>query len=65
MEPSLPCRISTSNIHITAEVIGTVIDEPTVTVATPSESRILFDFTTDHITGIRLNTYLQQRSNMV
>jgi selenophosphate synthetase-related protein len=39
--------------HITATVIGNVTDEPTVTVTTPSESGVLFDFSKEHITGIR------------
>jgi selenophosphate synthetase-related protein len=39
--------------HIAADVIGTVTDNRIVAVTTSSESRVLIDFNSDHITGIR------------
>ena len=39
--------------HIRAAVIGTVKDAPTVTLRHGGETRTLFDFTRDEITGIR------------
>jgi len=39
--------------EITATVIGKVIDEPMITLRNGSESKVLFDFRKDKITGIR------------
>ena len=38
--------------EITATIIGKVIDEPMITLRSGPESKVLFDFTKDKITGI-------------
>jgi selenophosphate synthetase-related protein len=38
--------------EITAAIIGKVIDEPMITLKNGQESKVLFDFRNDKITGI-------------
>jgi len=44
--------------EITAAVIGKVIDEPIITLKNGSESKVLFDFRKDKITGIIYQPYV-------
>lgn len=39
--------------HVDAAVIGTVVDEPLVHIRSGDETRLLFDFRTDILTGVR------------
>jgi selenophosphate synthetase-related protein len=44
--------------EITAAIIGKVVDEPIVTLENGPESKVLFDFRKDKITGIVYQPYV-------